>query len=66
MLYIQVLSKSVADALDYFGDPATEETEKLIRYIDRLFDCLMSEVCLSGRQAGSWTETPIPLPMTVG
>ena len=40
MLYIRVLSWSVADALDYFGDPATEETEKLIRYFDGLFDCL--------------------------
>ena len=36
----QVLSKSVADALAYFGDPATKETEHFIRQFDRLFDCL--------------------------
>lgn len=38
--FFQVLSKSVADALAYFGDPKTEETEKFIRYFDKLFDCL--------------------------
>ena len=66
MLYIHVLSKSVADALAYFGDPATEETEKFIRYT--LIGCLtvlISEVCLNGRQAGSRTDNPIHLPMTV-
>ena len=36
----QVLSKSVADALAYFGDPKTEETERFIRYFDKFFDCL--------------------------
>ncbi len=37
---LQVLSKSVADALAYFGNPATEETEKFCRIFDRFFDCL--------------------------
>ena len=67
MLYIQVLGKSVADALAYFGDPATEETEKFICYT--LIGCLtvlISEVCLSGRQARSRTDNPTPLPMTIG
>ena len=36
----QVLSESVADALAYFGDPKTEETEKFIQYFDKFFDCL--------------------------
>ena len=30
----------MADALAYFGDPKTEETEKFIRYFDKFFDCL--------------------------
>ncbi len=37
---MQVLSKSVADALAYFDNPATEETEKFCRTFDRFFDCL--------------------------
>ena len=35
----KVLSKTVADAFAYFGDPSTE-TEKFIMMFDRLFDCL--------------------------
>ena len=30
----------MADALAYFGDPDTRETERFIRYFDKLFDCL--------------------------
>ena len=33
----QVLSKSVADALAYFGDPETEQTEKFLRLFDKFF-----------------------------
>ncbi len=32
--------QSVADALAYFGNPATEETETFCRTFDRFFDCL--------------------------
>jgi len=35
-----VLSKSVADGLSYYGDPATKATEKFCRLMDRFFDCL--------------------------
>ena len=35
-----MLSKSVADALAYFEDPTTEETETFIRYFDRFFDSM--------------------------
>ena len=38
--HTQVLSKSVADAFAYFGDPSTSETETFVRHFDRLFDCL--------------------------
>lgn len=38
--FCQILSKSVADALAYFGDPCTKETEKFLRCFDKLFDCL--------------------------
>lgn len=34
------MSTSVANALDYFGDPKTKETERFIREFDRFFDCL--------------------------
>lgn len=37
---LQALSRSVADALAYFGDPSTKETEYFVRQFDRLFDCL--------------------------
>ena len=41
MLFNQkVLSKSVADAMAYFGDPETTETEIFIRKFDQFFDCL--------------------------
>ena len=36
----KVLSKTVADAFAYFGDPSTRETQKFILMFDRLFDCL--------------------------
>jgi hypothetical protein len=34
------LSKTVADALAYFGDASTTETQKFVLMFDRLFDCL--------------------------
>ena len=37
---IQVLSKSVADTLRFFGDDATSETEVFAWNFDRFFDCL--------------------------
>ncbi len=35
-----MLSKSVHDALSYFGDPTTKATETFVLMFDRLFDCL--------------------------
>ena len=32
--------ESVADALSYYGDPITKETEHFIRMFDDFFDCL--------------------------
>ena len=38
---MQVLSKSVADALAYFGDEEPTETEKFFQMFDRFkFDCM--------------------------
>lgn len=37
---MQVLSKSVSDALLYFGDPTTQETQKFVLQFDKFFDCL--------------------------
>ncbi len=40
MIYVlQVLSKSVSDALAYYGDPDTAETQKFTLIMDRFFDC---------------------------
>ena len=39
-IIVQVLSKSVADAFQYYGDPTTAETEKFVRCVDKFFDCL--------------------------
>ena len=36
----QVLSKTVADLFDYFGDESTTEAKKFVMMFDRLFDCL--------------------------
>ena len=40
MYPLQVLSKSVADAFQYYGNLETAETERFIRFVDRFFDCL--------------------------
>ena len=40
MYMLQVLSKSVSDALAYYNDPDTEETQRFISMMDRFFDCL--------------------------
>ena len=37
---VQVLSSSVAAAMEYFGDTETVETQKFVRIFDRFFDCL--------------------------
>lgn len=39
-IHLQVLSKSVGDALAYFGDEETAETEKFVQMFDRFFDCM--------------------------
>lgn len=36
---MQVLSSSVANALEYCGDPDTTETQAFVRNFDRFFDC---------------------------
>ena len=38
MLCMHVLSSSVANALEYFGDPDTTETQTFVRNLDRFFD----------------------------
>ena len=40
MLWFQVLSESVANALAFYGDPNTQETEWFVRQFDKFFDCL--------------------------
>ena len=39
-VHYQVLSTSVANAFQYFGDPETKETETFVRQFDRFFDCM--------------------------
>ena len=39
-IQLYVLSKSVADALEYYDDPDTIETRRFVRYFDRFFDIM--------------------------
>ena len=39
-IHLQVLSKTVADAMEFYGIPGTKETIGFVRMIDRAFDCL--------------------------
>lgn len=39
-MLFQVLSKSVANAFDYYGERDTTETQKFVRTFDRFFDML--------------------------
>lgn len=39
----QVLSKSVADALEYYNDPDTTETRRFVQYFDRFFDMMNTQ-----------------------
>ena len=34
------MSESVANALAFYGDPNTRETERFVRQFDKFFDCL--------------------------
>ena len=38
--FIQVLSSTVANVLDYFNDPDTSETQLFVRHFDCFLDCL--------------------------
>jgi len=37
---LQVLSKTVADAMEFYGIPDTKETIRFVRMFDKAFDCL--------------------------
>lgn len=39
IIVVQVLSASVAHALEYYGEADTSETRKFIQNFDRFFDC---------------------------
>ena len=39
-LQLQVMSESVASALEYLDNDATQQTRLFIRMIDKFFDCL--------------------------
>ena len=36
----KVLSESVANAFEFYGDPDHSETQRFVRYFDTFFDCL--------------------------
>ena len=40
VILLQVLSASVAKSFDFYGDPATRETQRFILMFDSFFDCL--------------------------
>ena len=35
-----MISESVANALEFYGDESTTETQKFVRNMDKFFDCL--------------------------
>lgn len=50
---LQVLSKTVADALEYAKDPRTKQTERFVRMFDRFFDMMNTrslEECVHKRK----------------
>lgn len=47
---MQVLSASVAKALEYYNDPATKETQRFCQMFDRFFDCLNVRSYTEGRK----------------
>ena len=53
VLFLQVLSNTVANALEYVGDPRTKQTERFVRMFDRFFDMLNTrslEECVHKRK----------------
>ena len=46
----QVLSASVAHAMELMGDPEMTETIRFVRFFDRFFDCLNVSSLSEGRQ----------------
>ena len=47
---MQVLSSSVASALEYYGEHDTSETQLFVKHFDRFFDCLNVRCTLEGMQ----------------
>ena len=55
MVFIQVMSETVASALQFTNNERTKETRKFIRMIDTFFDCLNESF------GGKTKEEAIPL-----
>ena len=55
----QVLSKSVADAFDYYGEHDTIETQKFVRTFDQFFDMLNTR----SQEEGIYKRKPDLLPL---
>lgn len=49
---MQVLSKSVADALSLEGEESLHKTEKFVRNFDKSFDCMNMHSLNEGQQHG--------------
>lgn len=50
MVYWQVLSSSVAHALEYLGDDHMAETVEFVKLFDRFFDCFNVRCLKEGTQ----------------
>lgn len=59
---MQVLSESVASALEYMNRDETIETRRFIRVMDVFFDCLNSKNVIEYRQKCKDTRTPYRTP----
>lgn len=51
VVYYQILSSSVANALKLSGDPEVSETAKFVEMFDKLFDCLNVTNYSAGKKA---------------
>ena len=62
MVFVQVMSETVASALQFTNNERTKETRKFIRMIDTFFDCLNVKSPLEGKLKRKQFRSPYTSP----
>ena len=62
MVFIQVMSETVASALQFTNEERTRETQKFIQMIDTFFDCLNVNSPLEGKLKRKQSRSPYTSP----